>query len=52
MTVGVTYSYVTGSHYLSGAVIIMLCGIVTCLAAIIGIIGGAGKWWIVLLIVS
>ena len=52
MTVGVTYSYVIDSYYLSGAVVIMLCGIVTSMVAIIGIIGGAGKWWIVLLVVS
>ena len=52
VVVGDRYSYLTGTIYTSGAVIIMLCGLGTVVVSILGICGSCCKKWIVLLIVS
>lgn len=51
VVVGVTYSYFTGSVYAGGAIILMLCGLVTVFIAILGILGALGRWWNALVIV-
>ena len=47
-----SFAFVTGSTILSGAVIILIAGIVTAIIAALGFLGALFKWRPLLLIVS
>ena len=49
--VGRTYAFITGSEYASGAPLLIVCGVVTLVIAIIGVIAACGLWWPLMLIV-
>ena len=52
VAIGSTYDFVTGNQYASAAPILIICGAVTMVIAIIGIVAAIGLWWPLLLIVS
>ena len=52
VVIGDTYSFITNSTYAAGAPILIVCGVVTLLIAIVGLIAAIGLWWPLLLIVS
>lgn len=52
MVVGDTYAFITDNEYAAGAPILIVCGVVTLIIAIVGIIAACGLWWPILVIVS
>ena len=52
MVIDSDFSFVTGTPYASGAVLLLIGGVITCVIAAFGVLGGLGKWWALLLIVS
>ena len=52
LVVDADYSFVTGTRYASGAVLLLIGGFITCVIAAFGVLGGLGKWWGLLVIVS
>uniref|UniRef100_A0A1X7UKJ2 Tetraspanin n=1 Tax=Amphimedon queenslandica TaxID=400682 RepID=A0A1X7UKJ2_AMPQE len=52
VVVGDTYSFITNNTYAAGAPILIVCGVVTLIIAIVGLIAAIGLWWPLLLIYS